>query len=96
MNVQSVREVVRVEGKAELERERCSPPPEEEDDEQRVKEQFVRETEEEEELDAKIERAPPDEEDEQWVNAIFSSVMLPLSAIVMEIAPPPPLEHAHS
>ena len=30
------------------------------------------------------------------MNAIFSSVMLPLSAIVMEIAPPPPLEHAHS
>ena len=77
-----------------------NPPPEEDDEEQRVKEQFVREAEKEEEgeeeLDAKIERAPPHEEDEQEVNVIFSSVMFPLSASVMEIAPPPPLEHAHS
>ena len=80
-----------------------NPPPEEEDDEQRVKEQFVREAEkeeeeeeEEEELDTKMERAPPDEEDEHFVNVIFSSVMFPLSASVMEIAPPPPFEHVHS
>ena len=73
-------------------------PPEAEDDEQQVKEQFVREAEEEEdeELDDTMERAPPFEEDEQCMNAIFCSVMLPLSASVMEIAPPPPLEHAHS